>query len=145
MCRLLVDCRALNAACLDAPLYHYDSCPSQLDMFRKITRADYKFPRKFTDPEKEFVQKLLQIDHTKRLGIHVHNGCQQIKALPYFQNIDWAAMRLAKVGPSPIFRVLPCPPLQSSLRANPALLSCTRTDQVSLRDFREGPGRCEQL
>ena len=24
MCRLLVDCHALNAACVDAPLHHYD-------------------------------------------------------------------------------------------------------------------------
>ena len=32
MVRLLVDCRALNAACEDDPLHYYDSCPTQYDM-----------------------------------------------------------------------------------------------------------------
>ena len=36
MVRLLVDCRALNAACEDAPLHHYDSCPTQYDMCARI-------------------------------------------------------------------------------------------------------------
>ena len=34
--RLLVDCRALNAACEDAPLHHYGSCPTQYDMCARI-------------------------------------------------------------------------------------------------------------
>ena len=36
MCRLLADCRALNQACTDSPLHHYDSCPSQLDMCSRV-------------------------------------------------------------------------------------------------------------
>ena len=31
MVRLLVDCRNLNDACIDAPLQHYDECPTQTD------------------------------------------------------------------------------------------------------------------
>ena len=36
MARLLVDCRALNAACEDAPLHQYNSCPTQYDMCARI-------------------------------------------------------------------------------------------------------------
>ena len=36
MCRLLVDCRALNRACVDSPVHHYDCTPSQQDMCSRV-------------------------------------------------------------------------------------------------------------
>ena len=36
MVRLLADCRNLNAACVDAHLHHYDSCPTQAGMSSQI-------------------------------------------------------------------------------------------------------------
>ena len=47
MVRLLVDCRKLNAACVDAPLHHYDSCPTQADMCSRIPLGSKYF--KFYD------------------------------------------------------------------------------------------------
>lgn len=36
MCRLLVDCRALNSACIDSPWHHYGCCPDQVDMCARV-------------------------------------------------------------------------------------------------------------
>ena len=43
MVRLLVDCRQLNAACVDAPLHHYDSCPTQEDMCTRVPHGSKYF------------------------------------------------------------------------------------------------------
>lgn len=36
MCRLLVDCCALNSACVESPWHHYGCCPDQVDMCSRV-------------------------------------------------------------------------------------------------------------
>jgi protein kinase A len=60
----------------------------QMEMFRKITKCDFKFPRNFSEPEKQIVRDFLQTDVTRRLG-YMHGGVERIKNHPYFEGLDW--------------------------------------------------------
>lgn len=61
---------------------------SQMEMFEKITRADFKFPRDFTEEEIDLITGLLQVDLTRRLG-NMHGGADDVKKRRYFKDINW--------------------------------------------------------
>jgi protein kinase A len=63
---------------------------SQLEMFKKISRRDYKYPRDFTDDEQDLIGNLLQVDLTRRLG-NMFKGPKEIKEHKYFKDINWEA------------------------------------------------------
>jgi len=67
-----------------SPFEHKD----QMTMFKKIRECDFAFPRNFSEPEKELIQGLLQVDITKRLGYR-YGGVNLIKSQPYFEGIQW--------------------------------------------------------
>lgn len=69
----------------------------QLNMFKKITKCDFTFPRDYTEPERELISGLLQVDITHRLGF-MHGGVAKIKALPYFKSIDWTKLLRQKLS-----------------------------------------------
>lgn len=54
-----------------------------MDMFKKITRRDFEYPRDFTPEEQAFIGGLLQVDLTRRLG-NMHGGVDDIRNQPYF-------------------------------------------------------------
>jgi len=60
----------------------------QMDMFRKITKCEFKFPRNFSEPERQLIMGFLQVDITRRLG-YMHGGAARIKREPYFEGLDW--------------------------------------------------------
>jgi len=75
---------------------------SQLEMFKKISKRDFKYPRDFTDEEQGLIGGLLQVDLTRRLGA-MHGGVEDIKKQKYFGGMsasDWQAMYERKI-PSP--------------------------------------------
>lgn len=72
---------------------------SQMEMFQKITRADFKFPRDFTEDEMELINGLLSIDLTRRLG-NMHGGVDDVKKMNYFSSINWDRL-LSQEEPSP--------------------------------------------
>ncbi len=41
---------------------------SQMDMFKKITRRDFEYPRDFTPEEQQFIGGLLQVRRAARAG-----------------------------------------------------------------------------
>lgn len=61
---------------------------SQIEMFKKITKRDLRYPRAFSDEEKSLIDGLLMVDLTSRLGAMV-NGVADIKKHPYFAGINW--------------------------------------------------------
>lgn len=77
---------------------------SQLDMFKKISKRDFQYPRDFTDAEKDLIGGLLQVDLTRRLG-NMAAGVDEIKLAPYFKKVDWDALRAGTV-PSPFEKQL---------------------------------------
>eukprot|EP00039_Didymoeca_costata_P006005 m.86716 g.86716 ORF g.86716 m.86716 type:complete len:393 (-) comp13067_c0_seq2:2175-3353(-) len=72
---------------------------SQLEMFKKISRRDFKYPRDFTVDEQALIGGLLQVDLTRRLG-NMHAGVEEIKKQKYFKDTDWDKM-LTQSVPSP--------------------------------------------
>ena len=72
---------------------------SQMEMFKKISRRDFKYPRDFTKEEQELIGGLLQVDLTRRLGNMV-GGTHDIKHMAYFSGTDWDAM-YDQMVPSP--------------------------------------------
>lgn len=64
---------------------------SQMEMFKKITKRDLKFPREFTEHEIALIDGLLQVDLTHRLG-NLVGGTDDIKRHKYFSTIDWDKM-----------------------------------------------------
>ena len=69
---------------------------SQLDMFKKISKRDFQFPRDFDSDERELIGGLLQVDLTRRLG-NMAAGVDEIKAAPYFSKMDWDGLRAGTV------------------------------------------------
>jgi len=72
---------------------------SQLEMFKKISKRDFAFPRDFIKTEQDLIGGLLMVDLTRRLG-NMHGGVDEIKRQPYFAGVDFEAMRSGLV-PSP--------------------------------------------
>lgn len=75
---------------------------SQLAMFKKISKREFKYPRDFTADEQALIGGLLQVDLTRRLGA-MHNGTEDIKKMKYFDmdEKDWARL-YAQQDPSPM-------------------------------------------
>ncbi|KAH0173807.1 serine/threonine-protein kinase gad8, partial [Aureobasidium melanogenum] len=69
------------------------------DMYRKILAEPLHFPGPEIVPPaaRDLLQKLLDRDPTKRLGV---NGAAEIKAHPFFHSIDWRKLLDRKYEPS---------------------------------------------
>ncbi|XP_068618792.1 3-phosphoinositide-dependent protein kinase 1 isoform X1 [Battus philenor] len=58
--------------------------------FQKILKMDYDFPEGFPADAKDLVEKLLVVDHTKRLGANDEGDVyESIRNHPFFEGIDW--------------------------------------------------------
>ncbi|CAK1586247.1 unnamed protein product [Parnassius mnemosyne] len=58
--------------------------------FQKILKMDYEFPEGFPAEAKDLVEKLLVLDHTKRLGADDEGDTyESIRSHPFFDGIDW--------------------------------------------------------
>ncbi|CAH2039692.1 unnamed protein product, partial [Iphiclides podalirius] len=58
--------------------------------FQKILKMDYEFPEGFPADAKDLVEKLLVLDHTKRLGADDEGDTyESIRSHPFFEGIDW--------------------------------------------------------
>ncbi|CAH2091247.1 unnamed protein product [Euphydryas editha] len=58
--------------------------------FQKILKMDYEFPEGFPAEAKDLVEKLLVLDHTKRLGSSDKGETyESIRQHPFFEGIDW--------------------------------------------------------
>ncbi|XP_047503312.1 3-phosphoinositide-dependent protein kinase 1 isoform X1 [Pieris napi] len=58
--------------------------------FQKILKMDYEFPEGFPADAKDLVEKLLVLDHSKRLGAtDIGNTYESIRKHPFFEGIDW--------------------------------------------------------
>lgn len=58
--------------------------------FQKILKMDYEFPEGFPADAKNLVEKLLVLDHTKRLGADDKGDTyESIRSHPFFEGIDW--------------------------------------------------------
>ncbi|KPI97444.1 3-phosphoinositide-dependent protein kinase 1 [Papilio xuthus] len=58
--------------------------------FQKILKMDYEFPEGFPADAKDLVEKLLVLDHTKRLGADDKGTTyESIRNHPFFEGIDW--------------------------------------------------------
>eukprot|EP00041_Stephanoeca_diplocostata_P033532 m.1110548 g.1110548 ORF g.1110548 m.1110548 type:complete len:392 (-) comp24357_c0_seq7:3230-4405(-) len=66
---------------------------SQLEMFKRISKRDFKFPRDFTPDECDLIGGLLQVDLTRRLGA-MHGGVDDIKKQKYFgfSSSEWESL-----------------------------------------------------
>jgi len=64
---------------------------SQIEMFKKITKKDIKFPRSFAKDEISLINGLLMVDLTSRLGAMV-DGVKGIKSHPYFTDVNWTQL-----------------------------------------------------
>lgn len=58
--------------------------------FQKILKMDYEFPEGFPADAKDLVEKLLVLDHTKRIGADDKGTTyDSIRNHPFFSGIDW--------------------------------------------------------
>ncbi|CAK1556196.1 unnamed protein product [Leptosia nina] len=58
--------------------------------FQKIMKMEYEFPEGFPSDAKDLVEKLLLLDHTKRLGANdIGDTYESIRKHPFFDGIDW--------------------------------------------------------
>ncbi|CAG9087948.1 unnamed protein product [Plutella xylostella] len=64
--------------------------PNEFLTFQKILKLDYEFPEGFPADAKDLVEKLLILDHTKRLGVEDKGETyESIRKHPFFNGIDW--------------------------------------------------------
>jgi len=62
-----------------------------------ILKLDIEYPpEKINNVTKDLLQKLFTVDPSKRLGT---NGAFEIKAHPYFANIDWVKLQKLEISP----------------------------------------------
>ena len=59
-----------------------------MDMFKKITKRDCVIPADFEPELRDLIDKLLQVDLTRRLG-NLHKGVEEVMEQPYFKDIKW--------------------------------------------------------
>eukprot|EP01080_Neovahlkampfia_damariscottae_P004609 gene4609-7991_t len=57
-------------------------------IFQKIKERDLEFPSFIPDDAKDLIDKLLQVDPSKRIGAGP-DGYKELKAHPFFNKIDW--------------------------------------------------------
>uniref|UniRef100_A0A1B6MNN8 cAMP-dependent protein kinase n=1 Tax=Graphocephala atropunctata TaxID=36148 RepID=A0A1B6MNN8_9HEMI len=60
----------------------------QMKKFAKIMKRKYMVPRAFSKELKDLIDKLLQVDVTKRFG-NLKKGVEDIKRHAWFKQIDW--------------------------------------------------------
>nr|XP_055045884.1 3-phosphoinositide-dependent protein kinase 1a isoform X1 [Misgurnus anguillicaudatus] len=58
-------------------------------IFQKILKLEYEFPEKFFPKAKDLVERLLCLDHTKRLGCEEMGGFNPLKGHMFFETISW--------------------------------------------------------
>lgn len=64
--------------------------PNEFLTFQKIFRLEYDFPEGFPPEAKDLVEKLLVLDHNKRLGVEDKGDIYEtIRNHPFFDGIDW--------------------------------------------------------
>lgn len=63
----------------------------EYDIFQKIVRLNYSFPEYFDDKAQDLIQQLVVTEPSQRLGANEESqsGYAQLKAHPYFSQIDW--------------------------------------------------------
>lgn len=61
-------------------------------IFQRIMARDLKFPEYFSDAARNIIDKLLEMDSTKRLGAGP-GGYAALKKHPFFKGIDWKNLR----------------------------------------------------
>jgi 3-phosphoinositide dependent protein kinase-1 len=69
--------------------------------FQKIIKREFEYPPDFPDVAKEFVDSLLNLDPSKRLGAYP-SGFSEIKSHPFFDGIDFEKIN---VSAAPAFRM----------------------------------------
>eukprot|EP01024_Parvocaulis_polyphysoides_P025803 TRINITY_DN2345_c1_g1_i1.p1 TRINITY_DN2345_c1_g1~~TRINITY_DN2345_c1_g1_i1.p1 ORF type:complete len:343 (-),score=41.49 TRINITY_DN2345_c1_g1_i1:302-1330(-) len=75
----------------------YDDDPVRT--YKKIITMKYEFPKHFSSPIRDLVNKLLQADLTRRLG-NLANAAVDIKKHPWFKGINWESLvRMTSNGP----------------------------------------------
>eukprot|EP00826_Nyctotherus_ovalis_P001611 TRINITY_DN10269_c0_g13_i1.p1 TRINITY_DN10269_c0_g13~~TRINITY_DN10269_c0_g13_i1.p1 ORF type:complete len:701 (-),score=112.04 TRINITY_DN10269_c0_g13_i1:759-2861(-) len=89
--------------CLGALIYemivglppHYST--DREEMYRGILHDEAEMPNTFSDPLKDFLQRLLVKSPKHRLG--AEQGIRELKEHPWCADIDWSAYRKRKVEP----------------------------------------------
>jgi 3-phosphoinositide dependent protein kinase-1 len=61
-------------------------------IFQRIIARDVKFPSYFSNEAKDLIDKLLDMDPSKRLGVGP-NGYASLKKHPFFRDIEWDNLR----------------------------------------------------
>lgn len=91
-----VDTRASDLWALGCIIYQMISglppfrAPGDFLTFQKIFKMDYEFPEGFPAEAKDLVEKLLVLDHNKRLGSEDKGDTyESIRSHPFFEGIDW--------------------------------------------------------
>ncbi|XP_050352071.1 3-phosphoinositide-dependent protein kinase 1 isoform X1 [Nymphalis io] len=91
-----VDTRASDLWALGCIIYQMISglppfrASNEFLTFQKILKMDYEFPEGFPAEAKDLVEKLLVLDHTKRLGASdIGDTYESIRQHPFFEGIDW--------------------------------------------------------
>ncbi|XP_041986221.1 3-phosphoinositide-dependent protein kinase 1 [Aricia agestis] len=90
-----VDTRASDLWALGCIIYQMISglppfrASTEFLTFQKILKMDYEFPEGFPSDAKDLVEKLLVLDHTKRLGATDGDTYDSIRNHPFFEGIDW--------------------------------------------------------
>lgn len=91
-----VDTRASDLWALGCIIYQMISglppfrAATEFLIFQKILKMEYEFPEGFPADAKDLVEKLLVVDHTKRLGADDKGDTyDSIRNHPFFNGIDW--------------------------------------------------------
>jgi len=64
-------------------------------IFQKVKTRDVEFPKDMHEDVKDIVDKLLQLDPNKRLGMG-SGGYKELKEHPFFRGVDWDNISLMK-------------------------------------------------
>lgn len=91
-----VDTRASDLWALGCIIYQMISglppfrAATEFLIFQKILKMDYEFPEGFPADAKDLVEKLLVLDHSKRIGADDKGETyHSIRNHPFFEGVDW--------------------------------------------------------
>ena len=73
-------------------------CDDQMESYRRIIKCQCKYPRSFSAPAREYVEQMLQVDPSKRLGC-LKNGPADVKNLSWFKGLDWRQLEAKAIKP----------------------------------------------
>lgn len=74
----------------------YEGGMAELDLFKKICRGQFKIYGFMSFPAKLLFISLFEPDPSQRLGARA-NGWQDLYKLPFFDGLDWDALRKCKL------------------------------------------------